>query len=121
MTCMCFVVIGERAVKWILPRSKSYREIIAPMGGVWIIKTAVVLCPLFIPGTGAIRNEIMSTWLFTDPKNCCDDVRFPWIPRRKPRGGRFSDDEFFFFSGCFELRSKGLIKYDEDGAIDAGK
>src|SRR6266513_4022718 len=47
----CFIVIGECAVKRVLPRCKSFWDIIAPMGGIWVIKTAVVFCPLLVPGT----------------------------------------------------------------------
>ena len=68
------------------------------MGGVWIVKTTVVFGPLFVPRTGAIRDEIISTWLFADPKDCCYDICFP----RKPRAGREADD--FLMRAClFQL------------------
>ena len=88
VACMCFVVVGECAVKWVLLRCKFYRDIITPMGRIWVIKTAVAFCPLFVPGTCAIRDEIISTWLFADPKDRCHDVCFPWIRLR----GREVDD-----------------------------
>ena len=59
----CFVVVGKCAVKWVLLWYEFYRDIITPMGGIWIVKTTVVFGPLFVPGTCAIRGEIISTWL----------------------------------------------------------
>src|SRR4029077_2440951 len=101
VACMCFVVVGECAVKWVLTRCKFHRDIITPMGRIWVIKTAVVSCPAFVPGTCAIRDEIISTWLFADPKDCCNDACFPWIPPHRPRGGQFSDEGLAFFSERF--------------------
>src|SRR6476660_9289940 len=74
---MCFVVVGECAVKWVLLRNEFYRDVITPMGRIWIVKTTVVFGPLFVPGTCAIRDEIISTCLFADPKDCCYDICFP--------------------------------------------
>jgi hypothetical protein len=84
------------------------------MGRIWVIKPAVVFCPSFVPGTGAIRDEIISTWLFTDPKDCCNDTFFPWIPPRRLRGGRFSDEGNWFFSDRFGWSSKGRILCDQE-------
>jgi len=111
---MCFIVVGECAVKWVLLRCKFYRDIITPMGRIWVIKTAVVFCPSFVPGTCAIRDEIISTWLFADPKDCCNDTCFPWIPLPRPGGGRFSDEGLAFFSDGFGLSRKGRIICDEE-------
>jgi len=113
VACMCFVVVGECAVKWVLLRCKFYRDIITPIGRIWVIKTAVVSCPSFVPGTCAIRDEIISTWLFADPKDCCNNSCFPRIPSRRPRGGQFSDEGVAFFSDRFCL-SKGRITCDEE-------
>ena len=88
MTSMCFVVVRECAVKWVLLRCKFYRDVITSMGGIWIVKTTVVFGPLFVPGTCAIRDEIISTWLFADPKDGCYDICFP----RKRPAGREADD-----------------------------
>ena len=87
VACTSFVVVGECAVKRVLPRCKFYRDIITPMGRIWVIKTAVVFCPSFVPGTCAIRDKIISTGLFADPKDCCYNTCFPRIPPRGPRGG----------------------------------
>ncbi len=89
MACMRFVVVGECAVKWVLPRCKFYRDIITPMGRIWVIKTAVVFRPSFVPGICAIRDEIISARLFADPKDCCNDTCFPWIPLRRPEADDF--------------------------------
>jgi hypothetical protein len=84
------------------------------MGRIWVIKTAVIFCPAFVPGTCAIRDEIISTWLFADPKDCRNDTCFPWIPLRRPGGGRFSDEGLAFFSDRFGLSRKGRIICDEE-------
>src|SRR6266446_2266837 len=112
---VCFIVVGKCAVKRVLPRCKIYRDIIAPVGRIWVIKTAVVCCPLFVPGTCAIRDEIMSARSFADPKDCCYDTCFPRILPRRPRGGRFSDEGFLFFSYRFDLSRKGRINCDKEG------
>ena len=62
MAGMCFVIVGKCAVKWVLLRYEFYRDMITPMGRIWIVKTSVVFGPLFVPGTCAIRDEIISTW-----------------------------------------------------------
>ena len=68
---------------------------------------------MFVPGTCAIRREIMSSWLFADPEDRCHNVYFPRIPPRGPRGGRFSYQGLVFFSDRFDLTSKGRIIRDE--------
>jgi hypothetical protein len=82
------------------------------MGGIWIVKTAVVFGPLFVPRTCAIRDEIVSTWLFADPKDGCYDICFPWKRPRRPRGRRFSDAGLVLFSARFNLASKSRIYCD---------
>jgi len=89
MAGMCFVIVGKCVVKWVLQRHKFYRNIITPMGKIWIVKTSVAFRPLFIPRTSAIRDEIISTWLLADPKDRCYDVCFPRIRPRRLRGVRF--------------------------------
>src|SRR6266516_6066441 len=83
------------------------------MGRIWVIKTAVVFCPSFVPGTCAIRDRIISTWSFADPKDCRYNACFPRIPPRRPRGGRFSGQGLVFFSDRFDLSSKGRLIRDE--------
>ncbi len=51
------------------------------MGRIWVIKPAVAFCPLFVPGTCAIRREIMSSGLFADPEDRCHNVCFPRVLR----------------------------------------
>ena len=82
----CFIVVGKCAVKWVLLWYEFYRDIITPMDGIWIVKTTVVFGPLFVPGTCAIRGEIIPTWQFPDPKNGCYDICFPRKRSRRPRG-----------------------------------
>ena len=82
----CFVIIGKCAVKWVLLRYEFYRDIITPTGRIWVVKTTVVFGPLFVPGTCAIRDEIISTWLFADPKEGCYDICFPRILLRRSSG-----------------------------------
>src|SRR5436190_2930934 len=93
---MCFVIVGECAVEWVLPRCEFYRNVITSMDGIWIVKTTVVFGPLFVPGTCAIRDEIISTWLLADPKNSCYYVCFPRTRSRTPNGVGFSDKGFIF-------------------------
>ena len=107
---MCFVIVRERAIKWVLSRCKSYRDIIAPIARIRVVETAVVFCPLFVPRTCAIWDKIVSAWLFADPKDCGYDLSFPRILARRPRGGSFSDEGFVFVSDGFDLSSKGWIK-----------
>jgi hypothetical protein len=65
---------------------------------------------LFVPGACAIRDEIISTWLFADPKNCRYDICFPRI---RPRGRRFSEAGLVLSTDRFDL-SEGRIKRDEE-------
>ena len=65
---MCFVILRECAVKRVLAWCKFYRDIITPSSRIWVVKTAVVFGPLFVPGTCVIRDEIISTWPFADQK-----------------------------------------------------
>src|SRR4029079_2979344 len=113
MPSMCFIVVRECAVKWILLRFEFYRDVITSMGGIWIVKTAVVFGPLFVPGTCAIRREIISTWQFPDPKNGCYDICFPRKRPRRPRGCEFFNAGLALFTERFDL-SEGGIKSDED-------
>src|SRR5262249_237193 len=112
---MCFVVVRERAIKWVLSRCKFYRDIIAPFARIRIIEAAVVFCPLFVHRTCAFWEQIVPAWLFADPKDSGYDISFPRILARRPRGRSFSDERFVFVSGCFDLSSKGWIKCGKQG------
>src|SRR3954466_246011 len=113
MASVRFVVIRKRTVKRVLLRFEFYRDIITSMGGIWIVKTTVVFGPLFVPGTCAIRRQIISTWQFPDPKDGCYDICFPRKRPRRPRGRRFSDASLALFTDRLDL-SEGGIKSDED-------
>ena len=117
VTSTCFVVVRERAIKWVLPRSKFYGDIIAPIARIRVVKTAVAFCPLFVPRTCTIRDKIVTGWLFTDPKNCGHDICFPRILARRPSGGGFSDQGFAFVSDGLDLRSKGWISIKHGGLV----
>src|SRR5438552_14159904 len=45
----CLVVVWQGAVKRVLSRRELYRNVIAAMRGVWIIKSAVTSAPIFVP------------------------------------------------------------------------
>src|SRR5207244_11246647 len=57
---MCFIVIGECAVKRVLPRCKSYRDIITPMGRSGVGKTAVVFCTQVVLGAWPVRLALLA-------------------------------------------------------------
>ena len=116
---MCFVVVRQCAVKWVLLRSKFYRDIILSTSRIGIIETAVAFGPLFIPRTCVIRDEVMSTWLFADPKNRSYNICFPRIRPCTKRAGRFPDDRFVLFRNRFRLSSDGAIKRDESETTKA--
>src|SRR5262249_43769137 len=111
---MCFVIVGKCTVKWILPRCEFHRQTTAPIGRVRIIKTAIAFCPLFVPCTCAIRDEIIATRLLADPKECSYDICFPPVPPSTPRGGRFRNDRLVFFNDSFDLSGKRRMKRDEE-------
>ena len=111
---MCFVIVGECTVKWILPRCEFYRETTAPIGRIWIIKTAIALGPLLIPRACVIWDEIISMWRFTDPKECCYNICFLWVPSYTPRGGRSCNDGFVLFNDRFDFSGKRRTKRDEE-------
>jgi len=73
------VVVGERAVKRILPRREFYRNVITPMRAIWIVKPAITSGPIFVPGARAVRHGIVCARFFPDPKDGCHDVSFPRI------------------------------------------
>src|SRR5437016_11155992 len=60
VTIGCLVVIWEGAVKRILSRRKFHRHVIAPVRRIWVVKTAVIPGPIFVPGTPPVRHGIIS-------------------------------------------------------------
>ena len=73
------VVIGKRAIEWILSRCEFHRNIIASFARVWIIDAPVVFRPVFVPGARTIGHRIIFVWFLTDPKNGSYDTFFPLI------------------------------------------
>src|SRR5438093_588504 len=49
VTSSCLVVVWESAVKRILSRRELYRNVIAAMRGIWIVESAVISAPIFVP------------------------------------------------------------------------
>ena len=83
------IVIGQRAVKRILPRDEVYRDVVVARGGIGVVVAAVIARPIRVPRTFVIRHRIISGRHFANPKNGRDDVRLPRITRsRKARSGR---------------------------------
>jgi len=107
-----FVVVGQGAVKRVLPRSKPYRQIISSMRGVRIVKPPVIFRPFFVPRTLAIRREIVSTRLFADPKNCCHDACLPRVALGKPGYRWFSGARFLFQR--FGLSSEASVESNKE-------
>jgi len=83
MASICFVIVGQRAVKWVLSWPKLCRSVTAPLSRIWVVKTAVVSRPLLVPRARPIRHRIVSAWSFTDPKNSRNDTCFPRIPPQR--------------------------------------
>jgi hypothetical protein len=89
------------------------------MGGIWIVEPPVVFRPFFVPGTRTIRDEIISSWLFPDPKDGCYNICLPGKRLRGPKG-RSSNEGLILFTNRFDL-SEGGIKRDEDGETQKSK
>jgi hypothetical protein len=85
MTCACLIVVRKRTIKWVLSRREFYRDVVASVGRIRVVKTAVIFRPLFVPRACAIWDGIISARLFADPKDSCYDTFFPGIPQCRPR------------------------------------
>ena len=118
---VCFVIVGECTVKWILPRCEFYWQTTAPIGRIWIIKTAIALGPLLVPRACMIWDEIISVWRFTDPKECRYNICFPRVPPYTPRGGRSCNDRFVLFNDRFDFNGKRRIKCDEESEANKAR
>ena len=71
------IVIWQRTVERILTRHERDRDVIMPgcrLGGV---HSAKVLQPILVPNALVLWRRFSRNLFFTDPKNCCNDVRFP--------------------------------------------
>src|SRR4051812_44861913 len=71
------VVVGQRTIKWILPRTEFCRNIITAMCRIGIIKPAVTPLPIVVPRTRTVRHGIVPTRLFANPENRRHDVLLP--------------------------------------------
>src|SRR5205085_9784501 len=49
VTSGCLVVVWERAVKRVLSRREFYRDVLAAMRGIWVVKSAVTSAPILVP------------------------------------------------------------------------
>lgn len=114
MAFACFIVVREGAIKRVLPWSKFCRYVMVTMSWIGVIKTAVALGPLFVPGTRAIWDQIMSGGLFANPEDGRYDTRFPRVVWRRSRYRRFSAAAFFFFRDFFDLSRGKRIKCNEE-------
>ena len=74
---MSDVVVGQRAVKRVLPRHECHGNVIAPRRSVGCVEPAVVACPIGIPGTLMVWDRIIAARRLADPKNGGHDIRFP--------------------------------------------
>src|SRR5207244_7101400 len=79
MTIGGLVVVWEGTVKRVLSRRELYRNVIAPMRGIWIVKSAVTSAPIFVPRAPAVRHRIVSARLLADPKDRCHNISLPRI------------------------------------------
>src|SRR5947208_2880079 len=77
MPLLRFVVVRERAVKWILSRREVYGSVITAMSGIRIVNPAIIFGPLRVPGAYPIRNWIFWGRFLADPKDRCYNVFFP--------------------------------------------
>src|SRR5213075_1460450 len=49
VTIDCLVGVWEGAVKRVLSRRELYRNVIAAMRGIWVVKSAIISAPIFVP------------------------------------------------------------------------
>src|SRR4026208_1685853 len=96
------IIIGQRTVKRVLLRNKSYRDVIASCTGIRSIGSTVILCPIKVPGTFVVWNRIIATGLFTNPKYRGDDIALPRITLdRRTRAGRDKNLRLYFEQRLF--------------------
>ena len=83
------IVIGQRAVKRVLPRNEIDRDVVVPPRRIGVVVAAVISRPIRIPRALVIRHRIIRGRHFADPENGRDDVGLPRIAGgRKARGRR---------------------------------
>src|SRR5438477_3799292 len=64
VTIACLVVVWEGAVKRVLSRRELYRNVIAAMRGIWVVKSAITSARIFVPWPYWVRHRIVSARLF---------------------------------------------------------
>ncbi len=84
MTFARLVVVGQRAIKRVLPRGEFYRDVVLAMRRVRIVVAAVVFRPGRVPTAGVIRDRVIRGRIFADPENRRDNALFPWGNGRRP-------------------------------------
>jgi hypothetical protein len=71
------VVVWQRTVERILTRHERDRDVIMPRCWLGVIHPAKALQPILVPNALVLWRRFSRNLFFTDPKNCCNDVRFP--------------------------------------------
>src|SRR6516164_3847795 len=71
------VVVWQRTVERILTRHERDRDVIMPSCWLRVVHPAKIVQPILVPNALVLRRRFSHSLFFTDPKNCCDDVRFP--------------------------------------------
>ena len=71
------VVVGQRTIERILTRYERDWDVIMPGCRLGVIHPAKVLQPILIPNALVLWRRFAANLLFTDPKNCCNNVRPP--------------------------------------------
>jgi hypothetical protein len=71
------IVVGQCDIKRVLPRRETERDKIHPSTRVRVIIASVSGEPTNIPGALVVRNRVVDSRFFTDPKNSGSDVLLP--------------------------------------------
>src|SRR4029077_2863703 len=89
------VVVRQRDVEGILPRDERNWNVIPARARLWVVRAAVIRCPIEVPRTLVVRHRIVSAGLFPDPKHGGNNVHFPWVTLDRRAGtGRDQDLRF---------------------------
>jgi hypothetical protein len=129
MTRARFIVVGECAVKWVLPRREFDGNVIAPVRTIWIVKTTIVFRPLFAPSSLSdsardyfrldVRRSKRQLLRYSFSKDTVAQAQkvqaLPsgdcgWIHPKGTIARWFSDAGLAVFSDRFDLSGKGGIK-----------
>src|SRR5438046_9187922 len=63
------VIVWERAVKRVLSRRELYRNVIAPVAAIGIVKYAVTSAAIFVAGASPVRHGMLSATLVAYQKD----------------------------------------------------